>query len=236
MNADGNNRIHETARIYRDAIVRDSRLAAMSSVGDFSKVQNSELAEYVRIDRNNYIWHTNMGKHSYTGKNTSVIATDVGKFVSISWNVSIGGANHDYLKPSTHSFVYNDYDNLRPKNGKGYDRFAKPCIIKNDVWIAANSVVVRGVTIGNGAVVGAGAVVTKDVPDYAIVGGTPARVIKYRFDSDTIELLNKICWWNWSDDQIRENYDYFCEDVSMDSLKKMLEITEVLYGDQGEQA
>ncbi len=226
-----NNYIHKTASIYRDVILKSSRIGAKSSVGDFSKVERSVLGEYIRIDRNNYIWCTEMKRHCYTGKNTSIIAAEVGSFVSVSWNVTIGGADHDYSKLSTHSFIYNDYDELRPEGAEGYDRFSSPCVIKNDVWIAANAVILRGVTVGNGSVVGAGAVVTKDVPDYAIVAGVPARIIGYRFEDSIIKMLNEVCWWNWNDETIRRNYHLFRENVTVDVLKKMSRISEVLHGD-----
>ena len=226
-----NNYIHKTASIYRDVILKSSRIGAQSSVGDFSKVERSVLGEYIRIDRNNYIWCTEMKRHCYTGKNTSIIAAEVGSFVSVSWNVTIGGADHDYSKLSTHSFIYNDYDELRPEGAEGYDRFSSPCVIKNDVWIAANAVILRGVTVGNGSVVGAGAVVTKDVPDYAIVAGVPARIIGYRFEDSIIKMLNEVCWWNWNDETIRRNYHLFRENVTVDVLKKMSRISEVLHGD-----
>lgn len=226
-----NNYIHKTASIYRDVILKSSRIGAKSSVGDFSKVERSVLGEYIRIDRNNYIWCTEMKRHCYTGKNSSIIAAEVGSFVSVSWNVTIGGADHDYSKLSTHSFIYNDYDELRPEGAEGYDRFSSPCVIKNDVWIAANAVILRGVTVGNGSVVGAGAVVTKDVPDYAIVAGVPARIIGYRFEDSIIKMLNEVCWWNWNDETIRRNYHLFRENVTVDVLKKMSRISEVLHGD-----
>lgn len=83
-----------------------------------------------------------------------------------------------------------------------------PIIIGNDVWICANVVILPGVTIGDGAIVAAGAVVTKDVPPYAIVGGVPAKIIKYRFSEDVINELIKIKWWNWEIDKIEENMEY----------------------------
>lgn len=220
------NYVHETAQIYKDAVVRSSKLMEKSSVGDFSKVENSVLNKYVRIDRNNYIWHSIVGKHSYTGKNTSVISAEIGNFVSVSWNVTIGGANHDYSRVTTHSFLYDDRDALRPEGASGYDRFKAPCIIKNDVWIAANAVILRGITVGNGAVIGAGSVVTKDIPDYAIVVGVPARIIGYRFEENLIHLLNQTCWWNWEDEQIRKNYHLFNQKITADVLEEMRKVSE----------
>ena len=95
-------------------------------------------------------------------------------------------------------------------------------IIGNDVWIGAHATIMGGVKIGNGAVIGAGAVVAKDVPPYAIVLGNPARVIKYRFDEATIEWLQKLRWWNWTPEKIKSCW---LEMENMESFKeKYIEI------------
>jgi virginiamycin A acetyltransferase len=88
-----------------------------------------------------------------------------------------------------------------------YDSFKlkpNPIIVENDVWIASNVAVKEGVTIHNGAVVATESFVTKDVPPYALVGGCPAKVIKYRFSQPQIEELLKIAWWNWTDEEIKQ--------------------------------
>ena len=84
-----------------------------------------------------------------------------------------------------------------------------PCVIGNDVWIGWNAILTPGVHIGDGAIIGAGAVVTHDVPPYAIVGGVPARIIGMRFSKDIIDKLLTIKWWYWSDEMIKANYEYF---------------------------
>lgn len=149
---------------------------------------------------------------------------EVGAFSQSAIGSAVVG-NHSLRYISTHNFLtadksvnalYLDYDDykdavwhfkgVRPKGI--VDKFKKSKI-GNDVWIGRNAIITNGGNVGNGAVVAAGAVVTKDVPDYAIVGGIPARVIRYRYTQAQIEALNRIQWWNWSDDEIRERYDDF---------------------------
>ena len=81
-------------------------------------------------------------------------------------------------------------------------------VIEDDVWIGSNSVILSGVKIGRGAVIGAGSIVTKNVPKYAIVAGNPAKVIKMRFNDEEISKLEKLKWWEWSYDRIKENADF----------------------------
>ena len=80
-------------------------------------------------------------------------------------------------------------------------------------WFGLNVLVTNGADIGNGVVAGAGAVITRDVPDYAVVAGVPARIIRYRYEKEEIEALNRIAWWNWPDEKIRENYEDFYLDI-----------------------
>lgn len=81
--------------------------------------------------------------------------------------------------------------------------------IGNDVWLGKNVIVTNYSNIGNGVIAGAGAIITKDVPDYAVIGGAPARIIRFRYSPEEIAMLNKIAWWNWTDDEIRERYNDF---------------------------
>ena len=89
----------------------------------------------------------------------------------------------------------------------------KRITIGNDVWLGENVIITNGANIGNGVIAGAGAVITKDVPDYAVVVGVPAKIIRYRYTPEQIEKLNKIAWWDWPDEVIRERYDDFYLDI-----------------------
>jgi hypothetical protein len=157
--------------------------------------------------------YISIGKHSY-GLTKNVIAglspdapLVVGKYCSIgldAWFFS--KADHPLDIVSTYPFRTMIW---RPNDGN-QDAVTKGGItLGNDVWIGARANIMSGVTIGNGAVVACGAVVTKNVPAYALVGGNPAQIIRHRFTADQIKNLLEINWWDWSDDKIRKFEPYF---------------------------
>lgn len=142
----------------------------------------------------------------------------IGKYSSVAHGIKfIVGLNHDSSSASTYPFQ-EVFEGMIGKNADLHPQ-CNHCqiIIGNDVWIGAYATIMGGVKIGNGAVIGAGAVVAKDVPPYAVVVGNPARVIRYRFDEATIEWLQKLRWWNWTPEKIKacwpemENMEAFKE-------------------------
>lgn len=123
---------------------------------------------------------------------------EIGAFCSFAQGVKImlGGEHRpDWVTTYPFTVFHPNYCN----GITGHPKTKGNVVIGNDVWVAEDALILSGVTIGDGAVVGARAVVTKNVPPYAIVAGNPARIIKYRFDDETIQKLLAIKWWNWSD-------------------------------------
>lgn len=167
-------------------------------------------------------WNTKfngtMGYGSYLASHCDVEA-NIGRFTSIAPYVTTNRGTHPFSYPfaTTSPMFY---------SSKNYRTFAEDMIfndlcnivkIGNDCWIGQGAFLVGGISIGDGAVVLAGSVVTKDVPPYAIIGGVPAKVIKYRYDEDTISFLLNLKWWNKDRKWLRENYKLLCD---IEELKK----------------
>lgn len=202
--------IDPTAKIYKDASVCDSKLGAEVIVGEYSRVRQSEIGDYCSIDRQNFLLGVKIGKRTYTGPWDMIFKCEIGSYCSISYGVTIGAPEHDYTRVSTHQFVYEPrYGLFDEDTDLRNEKFSLPVEIGNDVWIGCNSTVLRGVKVGDGAVIAANAVVTKDVPPYAIVAGVPARIIKYRFSEEVVNQLCAMKWWEWEDQKIKDNRTFF---------------------------
>ena len=177
-------------------------------VGKDSQLQDTTLGDYVEIGEANHIDHSSIGNYTYTGQYCFIQNSQLGRFISIAAMVRIGPTNHPYERPSQHLFAYNGEGyGFAPKDESFLEkRKAKTTVIGNDVWIGHGAVIQSGLTVGDGAVIASNAVVTKDVPPYAIVVGVPAKVIKYRFDPETITALQEIAWWNWNRAELKVRY------------------------------
>ncbi|MBF9233507.1 CatB-related O-acetyltransferase [Microvirga sp. BT350] len=143
--------------------------------------------------------NVSMGAYSYLAPHAGVAHAAIGRYCSIGDAVLIRGSAHptEWLTshPCSYQNIYSRFVDYQPPfSFKGYGKVTE---IGNDVWVGMRAIILPGVKIGNGAIIGAGAVVSKDVPDYAVVVGNPARIVKYRFDEATIERLLRVRWWQF---------------------------------------
>ena len=169
----------------------------------FSK--NSTFGKFNYLSNNVSFIDSKIGDYSYIGHNSFVQNTTIGKFSCIGPGVKIGLGEHpvkDFV--SVHPIFYSKAKQvgLSFTNEKHFDEYM-PVVIGNDVWVGANAIIRGGVTLGNGCIIGAGAVVTKDVPDFAIYGGVPAKLIRMRFTQEEIVKLQKMEWWNCNTEKLK---------------------------------
>lgn len=222
-------KLGKEVKIYKNVNVVKSIIGDYASIGDDSVVNGSIIHKFVNLNRRVDINRSIIDYRTYVGVNSVIRSSTIGKYCSLSWNLSIGGKNHNYKTLTTHPKwrffrMTPNLENIQPNLGEH-----SSCKIGNDVWLGANTVVLRNVEIGDGAVIGAGSVVTKDVPPYSIVVGNPAKVIKKRFDDAIIEELLDIQWWEWPDEVILKNIDLVYSTIINGSvINKLIEINNSL--------
>ena len=164
-------------------------------------VLNSKIDKTAKIYSGTEFYDSSIGRYSYIGYNSEVHSCDIGAFCSIANQLIVGGAKHPLNWVSTSPVFYNVGGGTGRHLGNQEIDPLKRTTIGNDVWIGSRVTIIQGLNIGTGAVIGTGSIVTKDVPPYAVVAGSPARIIKYRFDEDTIQKLLNSNWWKLSDEE-----------------------------------
>lgn len=180
------------------------------NIGYMSHVENCVFGKHVFISDNDSLQNVKIGDFSYVGNKTTILNANIGKYCSVANNVFIGPGKHPTDFVSLHPIFYRDnsragFTFTRDLEFEEYGTVE----IENDVWIGTNAIIMPGVKIENGAIIAAGAVVTKSVPAYAIVGGVPAKLIKFRFDVDTINLLQATKWWDKDYNYLKDHYKCF---------------------------
>lgn len=186
----------DTQTVYLNAVVKDPSI----EVGDYT-IYNDFISDPRQFEQNNVLYH-------YPINHERLI---IGKFCSIACGVKFlfNCANHTLKSLSTYTFplFYEDWGLEKSNVASAWDNKGD-IVIGNDVWIGFEAVVLAGVKIGDGAIIGTRAVVTKDVPPYSIVCGIPAKVIRKRYSPDIIEQLLSLRWWDWTKDRIKRNLPF----------------------------
>ena len=182
------------------------------TIHENSNLNNVKFEGYNEIGIFNSLENVNFGKFSYTGQFCFIQNAEIGKFVNIAACVRIGPTDHPINRPTLHHFTYRpSMYGFAGENDKEFfkKRESRLSYIGHDTWIGHGAIIMPEVKIGNGAIVGSAAVVTKDVEPYSIVVGNPARKIKYRFNKDNVEKLEIIKWWDWNNEIIKERLEDF---------------------------
>lgn len=185
--------------VYLNAVIKDPQIA----VGNYT-IYNDFVADPLLFEKNNVLYHYPIHREKLI----------IGKFCSIACGTKFlfNCANHTLKSLSTYTFplFYEEWELEKSNITTAWDNKGN-IVIGNDVWIGYEAVIMAGVHIGDGAIIAARAVVTKDVPPYTIVGGTPAKEIRKRFDAEVIEQLLIQKWWDWSTDKIHQCLPYIAE-------------------------
>ncbi len=189
-------RTGDTQTVYLNAVVKDPSI----EVSDYT-IYNDFVSNPLLFEQNNVLYH-------YPINHERLI---IGKFCSIACGTKflLNCANHTLRSLSTYTFplFYEDWNLEKSNVSDAWDNKGD-IVIGNDVWIGYEAIIMAGVHIGNGAIIGTRAVVTKDVPPYTIVGGIPAKPIRRRFNDNTIQKLEILKWWDWPIEKIRQKLPY----------------------------
>lgn len=195
--------------VYLNAVINDPQI----EVGDYT-IYNDFVANPLLFEKNNVLYHYPIHREKLI----------IGKFCSIACGTKFlfNCANHTLKSLSTYTFplFYEEWELEKSNITTAWDNKGD-IVIGNDVWIGYEAVIMAGIHIGDGAIIAAHAIVTKDVPPYTIVGGIPAREIRKRFDAEVVQQLLKLKWWDWSADKIRQYLPYITKGKINDLLSSI---------------
>lgn len=215
---------YDSVIIYKGARISNSSLDTYVTIGDDSIIFNSRISRKCSVARRNVISNTFLGQGSSTQNNTTIRFSEIGKYCAIAWNVTIGAPNHDMHRLAMAELDY-IFEGEEKEHLTSFD--TRSCTIGNDVWVAAGAHVLRGVHVSDGAVIAANAVVTKDIPPYAIVAGVPGKIIGYRFSADVIEKLLQLKWWDFTKVQLDAARPLFNGDLTEEKIVKLYSIKDL---------
>lgn len=196
---------------------KEKTIGANGLIGEGCQLRGVSLGRYTEVGPGNVFEDVSLGDWSYTGQHCILQNVEVGKFANIAAMVRIGPTNHPVDRPTLHHITYrrrmyglaerDDEELFRRRR----ERVAR---IGHDTWIGHGAIVMPGVSMGDGSVLGSGAVLTRDLPPYAIAVGVPARVLRPRFDPETAAALAEIAWWDWDYERIKRHLEALSGDTA----------------------
>ena len=180
-------------------------------IGYNSHITHSDFGQYVTIGNKVVATQATFGNYTYIGDNSIICRCHIGNFCSLSSSVHISPGRHPTDFISTHPSFYSTDKPAQVTfvNQEHFPLGKTPAEIGNDVWIGANATIMDGIKVGNGAIIAASAIVTHNVPDFAIVGGIPAKIIRYRFTPKQIKFISQTKWWAKDISWYRQHSDKF---------------------------
>lgn len=198
------------------------RLNEKPTIHETAEIKDSTLGRWTEIGARTKIVETRLGDYSYVVHDCRIIYATIGKFCSIAAQTRVNPGNHPMHRAALHHFTYRSFQfDLGDDDETFFDwRRDFPVHLGNDVWLGHGSTVLPGVSLGDGAVVGAGAVVSHDVEPFTIVAGVPAKKIRMRFSKEVQQALLRIRWWDWSQQLLQERLADFRNFDAADFAKK----------------
>ena len=176
------------------------------------RIENVDFGSYVEIGKGSRVINSVIGDYSYCDRYADIANAKIGKFSNIASFSRIGPTDHPMHLASLHHFTYRSsyyFDHREDDSSFFQNRSSRIAYIGHDTWIGHGAVVMPEIYIGNGSIVAAGAIVTRDVDPYEIVAGIPAKTIKRRFSKNISARLNALAWWDWEHDVLDDALDDF---------------------------
>ena len=183
------------------------KLSETPVIHETARVRDSVLGKYTEVGAHCHVNRSTLGDYSYCVEGTQIAYAEIGKFANIAANVRIYASKHPMQRASLHHFTYRSswYFEGEADDAAFFEWRAEHGIsIGHDTWIGHGAVIMPGVTVGNGAIIGSNAVVTKDVADFAIAVGVPAKPIRQRFPAPIADRLLALGWWDWEHEKLHQ--------------------------------
>ncbi len=185
------------------------------------QIKNSSLSHGVMVSHGASILNSSIARYTSIGRSTKIAHATIGSFCAISWDCTINAITHPINHLTISAFPYAPHVGAFVAERKQKHQIVT---IGSDVWVGTNAIIMPGIEIGHGAIIGAGAIVTHSVPPYQIVVGNPAKILRSRFDHQTVESLLELEWWAWEEEKIKSNISFFQHPISrsdISSLKRL---------------